>query len=71
MNEIGKVLIVIGIIIIIMGLLMIAADKFSFIGKLPGDIVIKKSNFVFYFPLATSILLSIILSFVFYFLSKR
>jgi len=51
MNEIGKVLIVIGIIIIIMGLLMIAADKFSFIGKLPGDIVIKKSNFVFYFPL--------------------
>ncbi|HHW20369.1 MAG TPA: DUF2905 domain-containing protein [Thermodesulfovibrio thiophilus] len=71
MNEIGKVLIVIGIIIIIMGLLMIAADKLSFIGKLPGDIVIKKKNFVFYFPLATSILLSIILSFVFYFLSKR
>ncbi len=71
MNEIGKVLIVIGIIIIIMGLLMIAADKLSFIGKLPGDIVIKKKNFIFYFPLATSILLSIILSFVFYFLSKR
>lgn len=71
MNEIGKVLIVIGIIIIIMGLLMIAADKLSFIGKLPGDIVIKKKNFVFYFPLATSILLSIIFSFVFYFLSKR
>lgn len=71
MSEIGKFLILLGIIIIVLGLLLSFTGKLTFIGKLPGDIVIKKKNFVFYFPLGTSILLSIILSLILYLLSKR
>ncbi|WP_353684964.1 DUF2905 domain-containing protein [Thermodesulfovibrio sp. 3907-1M] len=71
MNEIGKFLILVGIITAVIGLILMLAGKIPFIGRLPGDIVIEKRNFVFYFPLGTSILLSIILSLIFYLLSKR
>jgi len=71
MNEIGKFLIIVGLLILVLGLLLTFAGKIPFIGKLPGDIVIQKRNFVFYFPLGTSILLSIILSLIFYLLSRR
>jgi len=71
MNEIGKFLILVGIITIVIGLILMFAGKIPFIGRLPGDIVIEKRNFVFYFPLGTSILLSIILSLIFYLLSRR
>uniref|UniRef100_A0A7C4AIU5 DUF2905 domain-containing protein n=1 Tax=Thermodesulfovibrio aggregans TaxID=86166 RepID=A0A7C4AIU5_9BACT len=71
MNEIGKFLIIFGFIIIILGLLLTFAGKIPFIGRLPGDIVIEKRNFVLYFPLGTSILLSIILSLIFYLLSRK
>jgi hypothetical protein len=45
--------------------------KIPYIGRLPGDIIIQKKNFTFYFPLATSILLSIFLSLLFWILSRR
>jgi Protein of unknown function (DUF2905) len=61
-----KLLMIIGGIILIIGFLM----QFIKIGKLPGDIVIKKENTTFYFPLMTSILLSVILSLVFYFIGR-
>ena len=64
MPDIGRVLIGLGIVLILFGLFV------TFIGKLPGDIVIRRENFTFYFPIATSILLSIILSFLFYLFSK-
>ncbi|MBM4324037.1 MAG: DUF2905 domain-containing protein [Deltaproteobacteria bacterium] len=48
-----------------MGLLLMAGDKIPWIGKLPGDILIKKEKFTFYFPLTTSILISIILTLLF------
>lgn len=71
MNQTGKFLIIIGaIIIIIIGLLLYFFDKIPFLGKLPGDILVKRKNFTFYFPLMTSIILSIILSLIFYLLSK-
>ncbi|WP_306344619.1 DUF2905 domain-containing protein [Nitrosophilus labii] len=62
--EFGKVLIFIGIFLIIIGIFI------SFIGKLPGDIYIKKENFTFYFPITTSIFLSIFLSLLFYIFSR-
>ncbi|MCS7215562.1 MAG: DUF2905 domain-containing protein [Thermodesulfovibrio sp.] len=71
MNEIGKYLIISGIIIMIVGLLFTFAGKIPLIGRLPGDIVIERRNFVFYFPLATSIVISIIISLIFYILSRR
>ncbi len=55
----GKLLLVAGLIIAGIGLLMMAGIPF---GRLPGDIVIRRGNGTFYFPLATSILLSIILT---------
>jgi len=64
-HEFGKVLIFLGIFMIIVGLFLFFIPKIPFIGRLPGDIIIKKDNFTFYFPLATSILLSIILTILF------
>lgn len=46
----------------LIGLIMLAADKFFPAGRLPGDVKIERGNFVFYFPVATSIVLSIILT---------
>lgn len=62
MPGLGKSLIVIGLVIAAIGLLLTLAGKIPWLGRLPGDIFIKKDNFTFYFPLATSILISIILS---------
>ncbi|MCS7231048.1 MAG: DUF2905 domain-containing protein [Elusimicrobiota bacterium] len=64
MNEIGKFLIFVGATIILVGVLLLTLEKIPYIGKLPGDILIKKKNFVFYFPLATSIILSILLTLI-------
>ncbi|MBM0064186.1 DUF2905 domain-containing protein [Alkalicoccobacillus gibsonii] len=62
MNEAPKFLIIAGIILVIVGLLWYVGGKFLPIGKLPGDIVIKRENMTFYFPLMTSIVVSVVLS---------
>ncbi len=54
-QQFGRALIFFGIIIVAVGLFLLFFDKVPFIGKLPGDIYIKKKNFAFYFPIATSI----------------
>jgi len=66
MNPVAKALIITGIVIIIIGLLWQVGGRFLHLGKLPGDIFIEKENFRFYFPLATCILLSVVLSLIFY-----
>ncbi|HHY04557.1 MAG TPA: DUF2905 domain-containing protein [Thermoanaerobacterales bacterium] len=63
-SSFGKLLIGLGIFLIIIGCFMIVMPKFG-LGKLPGDIFIKKGNFTFYFPLATCIIISLILTLVF------
>ncbi len=74
-TTLGKLLIGIGFGIVVLGVLLIALDRtpgfgnsFSWFGKLPGDISIKRENVSFYFPIATSILFSIVLSLLFYFI---
>jgi hypothetical protein len=62
MNEAPKFLIIAGIILVIVGLLWYVGGKFLPVGKLPGDIVIKRENMTFYFPLMTSIVVSVVLS---------
>ena len=62
LGPLGKLLILFGILIVGIGLLLLIGEKIPWIGRLPGDIIIKKKNFTFYFPLATSILISIILT---------
>jgi hypothetical protein len=66
MTGLPKMLMLIGAIIFISGFFM----QFISIGRLPGDIIIKKENATFYFPITTSILLSIILSAIFYFIGR-
>jgi len=69
-QQFGKVLILAGIIIIILGVFLLFGDKIPLIGKLPGDIIVKKKNFTFYFPIATSIILSLLISLILYLFRK-
>ena len=67
----GKLLIVFGVVLVLLGGLLLAVGKIPFIGRLPGDIYIQKDNFTFYFPLATSLLISILLTLLFSLFSRR
>lgn len=71
LSAFGKILIFFGIIMIIVGGLFMFGHKIPFIGRLPGDIAIQKKHVSFYFPITTSIIISIILSFIMWLLSKR
>jgi hypothetical protein len=70
-NGLGKLLIVCGGILIIVGAAVVLLGKIPWLGRLPGDIYIERRNFTFFFPLTTSILISVILSLVVYLLSRR
>ena len=71
MAELGKLLLILGGVIVIIGAALLLAGRFHLpLGRLPGDIVIRGKNTVFYFPLATSILISIILSLLFWLFSR-
>ena len=69
-GDLGKVLIIFGIVIAGIGVLLLVGDKIPWIGRLPGDIYIKRDRFTFYFPLMTSILISILLSLFFWLFKK-
>ena len=74
MQEFGsfaKLLIMFGIILAAVGGVLLFIGKVPYIGRLPGDIYIQRKNFTFYFPLATSILLSIVLTLLLSFFSRR
>ena len=70
MAGLGKSLIISGIIIIVIGIFLTFAGKIPWLGRLPGDIHIKRDNFTFYFPLATCIILSIFISLIFWLFKK-
>ncbi len=65
MNSFPKMMIIIGLVCIIIGVLWYFIGRFIPLGKLPGDIVVKRENMTFYFPLMTSIIVSIVLSLLF------
>lgn len=75
-STVGKLLIAAGVGVALLGLILVFSDRFSglgswfgWIGRLPGDISIKRDHFSFYFPLGTSLVLSVGLSLLFYLLS--
>jgi len=70
MAGLGKSFIILGIIIIAFGIFITFAGKIPWLGRLPGDIHIKRDNFTFYFPLATCILLSVLFSLIFWLFKK-
>jgi len=68
--EFGKMLLILGILFVVIGLLLMLGPKIPLLGKLPGDFMVRRGNFTFYFPLATSILLSIVLTLIFFIFRK-
>ena len=64
LTNLGKILLIIGGMIVLAGLVILVFGKTGFMGKLPGDILIQKGNFTFYFPLVTFLILSIVLTIV-------
>ncbi len=72
MNALGRTLIAIGAILVVVGLLLTLGARLPFrLGRLPGDIVIRGKHSAFYFPLATCVLLSVLLSVVMWLLGRR
>jgi preprotein translocase subunit SecY len=71
MGDLGRMLVFVGGLLLVIGLIFMFAGKVNLpIGRLPGDIVYRGKNTTFYFPLMTSILLSVILSLVLYFVNR-
>jgi hypothetical protein len=62
MPELGRLLLVVGAVIVVLGLVLTFAGRIPWLGRMPGDIVYRRGNFTFYFPLATSIVLSLVLT---------
>jgi hypothetical protein len=70
MPDLGKTLIFFGILLVVFGVILLLAGKIPWLGHLPGDIVIQRRGFTFYFPLATCLLVSAIISLVVYFFRR-
>lgn len=71
LGGLGRIMIVLGLILVAAGALLAFGGRFFPLGRLPGDILIQRGNFTFYFPLASSIIVSILLSLVFFLISRR
>ena len=71
MSELGRALIVLGIVVVVLGIVLVLFDRVPWIGRLPGDIHVQRGNWTFYFPLGTSILLSLILTLVLWLIGRR
>lgn len=70
-SQFGRTLIIIGLLVTAVGIFLVMGDKVPWLGRLPGDIFIKGKKFSLYFPIATSIVISIILSCVFFFFRHK
>jgi hypothetical protein len=70
-NELGKLLIVMGIVIALVGVVLLGAGRIPWIGRLPGDINIERGNWSFHFPVVTSLLLSLVLTVILYMIGRR
>jgi len=75
MADLGKILLGFGIVMVVLGCLLLLASQFTgkvpWFGRLPGDIYVERGNWRFYFPLATSIVVSLVLSLILWLFSRR
>ena len=75
MADLGKMLLGFGVLLVILGAVLLLGGNLSgkvpWLGRLPGDIYVERDNWRFYFPLGTSILLSIIVTLIFWLFSRR
>jgi hypothetical protein len=70
-NDLGKLLIVLGVVIVLAGVVLLMVGRVPWLGRLPGDIHIERGNWSFHFPIATSLLLSVLLTLIFYLIGRR
>ena len=70
MGDIAKIIILLGVFLVVIGVILLFIGKVPFLGKLPGDILIKKEHFTFYFPLTTGIIISILISLILYLIGR-
>ena len=75
MRDLGKILLGFGALMVLLGLILLAAGNLSgkvpWLGRLPGDIHIERGNWSFYFPLATCLIISIVLTLLFSLFGRR
>jgi hypothetical protein len=71
MQDVGRMLIVLGIVIALVGLVLMVAGRVPWLGRLPGDIHVERGHWSFYFPLGTSIVLSLLLTLVLWLIGRR
>ncbi len=69
-NKMGRLLILVGVMLVILGLIINYFGKIPFLGKLPGDISIERENFKFYFPITSSILISVLITLIIYIVNR-
>jgi hypothetical protein len=70
-NDLGRVLVVAGVVMAVVGVVVLLVGRVPWLGRLPGDIHVERGNWSFHFPLATSLLLSVLLTLVFYLIGRR
>ena len=70
-DSLGKLLILFGVVLVLLGGLLLLAGRIPFLGRLPGDIVIRREHWSFYFPLTTSIVISLLLTLLFSLFGRR
>ena len=70
MGELGKVLVLVGVLLVVLGVIFSLGAKIPWLGQLPGDITLKRGNLTVYFPLATCLLISLILTLVLYYFKR-
>ena len=70
-SDVGKALVALGLLIALAGVVLMLVGRVPWLGRLPGDIHIERGNFSFYFPLATSLLLSVVLTLLLYLVGRR
>ncbi|PYM31598.1 MAG: DUF2905 domain-containing protein [Candidatus Rokuibacteriota bacterium] len=71
MHEVGKLLLVFGVLLVLAGLALMLVGRVPWLGRLPGDIHIERGSWTFYFPLATSLVLSAVLSLILWIVGRR
>lgn len=70
-HDVGRMLVVFGLLIALVGVVLLLVGRVPWLGRLPGDIHFQRGNWTFYFPLATSLLLSVVLTLILWILGRR
>ena len=71
MGDVGRMFVVVGVVLVAVGVVLLLVGRIPGLGRLPGDFHVQRGNWTFYFPLATSLVLSVVLSLIFWLIGRR